>query len=77
LTAAHEIVVKWIEGKKHTNPAVGLGVQNEQVAVCFRASIHTDAIAPLEIPLLAQPDFHWSLLLNNDRRFGRCDGKRR
>jgi hypothetical protein len=77
LTAANEIVVKWIEGQEHADAAVGLCVQDEQVSVLLSTSIHANTIAPLEIPSFAQPDFHRSVLLNNDRRFGRRDGKRR
>jgi hypothetical protein len=33
LTAAYEIVVKWIEGQEHTDSAVRLSVQDEQVSI--------------------------------------------
>jgi hypothetical protein len=77
LTAAHEVVIERIERKEHSDAAVGLGMQHQQVAVRLRTSVHADTVAPLQVSSLAQPDLYRSLLLNDDGRLGRGHGERR
>jgi hypothetical protein len=62
LSAAQEAVVKRIEREQHPDPAVGLGMQHEEVAIGFGTRVHAHPVALVHVPLLVEPHLHHRIL---------------
>jgi len=45
----HEIVIGGVEGEQHANPSVGVGMQNDEVAVFGGLDVHAGAVAAGEL----------------------------
>ena len=66
--AAHEIVAKRVERKQDANPPLGVGVQDDYVAVLLGSHVHAHRVTKLETLVAVEPKLNGLVLDDRQRR---------